>query len=151
MEIQWSYHYLFCSENPCTSNQRYQCFEWNYQLSHQIVVIAYILFYICVISLSHFSNGWPHVLCFFIFIGGRHQVQMLCCLYGRMKLEIYTDNMITGLTAAYDRLLLGSGMPWKPIVCTYLHLNSLSPGKFKWNFPDNFSDWWLKHHLWNCS
>ena len=33
-------------------------------------------------------------------------------------------------------------------------LNSLALGKFEWNFRCNFqtdfSDWWLRHHLWNC-
>ena len=35
-------------------------------------------------------------------------------------------------------------------------LNSLVPGKFKWNFrhldkfQTDFSNWWLRHLLWNC-
>ena len=33
-------------------------------------------------------------------------------------------------------------------------VNSLTPGKFEWNFRHNFQtdfrDWWLRHLLWNC-
>ena len=36
-----------------------------------------------------------------------------------------------------------------------LNESSLAPGKFEWNFryvnfPKDFSDWWLRHLLWNC-
>ena len=40
-----------------------------------------------------------------------------------------------------------------PSLC-YIHLNSLAPGKLEWNFrcnsPSDFSDWRLRHLLWNC-
>ena len=38
------------------------------------------------------------------------------------------------------------------LTVTCCHINSLAPGKFEWNsnFQIDFSDWWLRHLLWNC-
>ena len=43
---------------------------------------------------------------------------------------------------------------WPSLLTHTQDLNSLTPGKLEWNFRHfqiDFSDWWLKHLLWNCS
>ena len=77
-------------------------------------------------------------------------------LYSDTNLPLYSHR--SSLWLEYISLLkqVPGGYLFLTSLSKYMYLNSLSPGKVEWNFltcnfQTHFSDWWLRHLLWNCS